>query len=216
MSQKFINDDVKKMLSEILVDMVDDVNVKLYVDTLACDTCTESNQLLSEISEINDKIHYELIETNGDKAIGAEYGIKHYPTIVVLDKDMNDKGVRFLGIPAGHEINALLAALIDVSGKPLDLDDATIEAIKAIDTETNIKVFVTLGCPHCSGAVTKAHRIAMLNPFVKAEMVEAQTFMELSSKFNVSSVPKIVVNDSKEFVGNQPMNVFLDTIRDAA
>jgi glutaredoxin-like protein len=212
MSQKFINDDVKKMLGEILEDMVDDVHVKLYVDALSCDTCSESHQLLSEIAEINPKINYEFITTNGDKSIGAEYGITAYPTIVVLDKDLVDKGVRFMGIPAGHEINALLAALLDMSGKPLDLDEATVAAIKAVDQETNIKVFVTLSCPHCSGAVTKAHRIAMLNPYVKAEMVEAQTFPELSAKFNVSSVPKIVINDSKEFVGNQPMDVFIDTI----
>lgn len=214
--EKLLNDDVKKALSDILKDMQDDVNVKLYVDTLACDTCTESHQLMNEMTELNDKIKYELIETKGDKGVGAEYGITRYPTFVVLDKDMTDKGVRFSGIPAGHEINALLASLIDMSGKPLDLDEKTIEEIKAIDSETNIKVFVTLACPHCSGAVTKAHRIAMLNPYVKAEMIEAQTFGELSMKHNVSSVPKIVINETHEFVGNQPMNVFLDTIKNAA
>ncbi|NMB18436.1 MAG: glutaredoxin [Erysipelothrix sp.] len=213
---KFLNDDVRKMLTDILNDMVDDVYVKLYVDTLKCDTCTETHQLLDEMSELNDKIKFELIETKGDDTVGAEYGVKMFPTIVVLDKDKEDKGVRFYGIPAGHEINSLLAALIDMSGKPLDLDQETIDAIKAIDTETDIKVFVTLTCPHCPGAVTKAHRIAMLNPFVKASMVEAQTFGELSMKHAVSSVPKIVVNDTHDFVGNQPMDVFLDTIRKAA
>ncbi len=215
MSQ-FLNDDVRKMLGDILKDMVNDVQVKLYVDTLACDTCTETNQLLSEMSEVNDKIKYELIDVEGDKSVGAIHGVTMYPTVVVLDKDGQDKGVRFYGIPAGHEINSLLAALVDMSGKELDLDQETIDAIKAIDTETDIKVFVTLTCPHCPGAVTKAHRIAMLNPYVKASMVEAQTFSQLSAQHNVSSVPKIVINDSHDFVGNQPMEVFLDTIAKAA
>lgn len=215
MSQ-FLNDDVRKMLGDILKDMVNDVQVKLYVDTLACDTCTETNQLLSEMSEVNDKIKYELIDVKGDKSVGAIHGVTMYPTVVVLDKDGQDKGVRFYGIPAGHEINSLLAALVDMSGKELDLDQETIDAIKAIDTETDIKVFVTLTCPHCPGAVTKAHRIAMLNPYVKASMVEAQTFSQLSAQHNVSSVPKIVINDSHDFVGNQPMEVFLDTIAKAA
>lgn len=215
MSQ-FLNDDVREMLSGILNDMVDDVQVKVYVDTLECDTCKETHQLLSEMTEVNDKIKYELVDTKGDKTVGAEYGVSMYPTVVLLDKDGNDKGVRFYGIPAGHEINSLLAALVDMSGKALDLDQETIDAIKAIDTETDIKVFVTLTCPHCPGAVTKAHRIAMLNPYVKASMVEAQTFGELSMKHEVSSVPKIVINDSHDFVGNQPMEVFLDTIEKAA
>ncbi|HZJ86645.1 MAG TPA: thioredoxin family protein [Erysipelothrix sp.] len=213
---KFLNDDVRKVLKEQLEAMQDDVQVKLYVDTLECDTCTETNQLLSEMSEVENKIKYELIDTKGDKTIGAEYGVTLYPTIVMLDKDGQDKGVRFYGIPAGHEINSLLASLIDMSGAPLDLDEETINAIKAIESETDIKVFVTLTCPHCPGAVTKAHRIAMLNPYVKASMVEAQTFGQLSAQHNVQSVPKIVINDSHDFVGNQPMEVFLETIQKAA
>ncbi len=212
MSQ-FLNEDVRKMLGDILKDMVDDVYVKLFVASLTCDTCQETHQLLSEMSTLNDKIHYELIE---DIEKGAQYGVRLSPTIVVLDKNQEDKGVRFNGIPAGHEINSLLAALVDMSGKPLDLDEETVATIKAIDTETNIKVFVTLSCPHCPGAVTKAHRIAMLNPYVKAEMIEAQTFHKESAKYNVSSVPKIVINETHDFVGNQPMSVFLETIQKAA
>ena len=100
MSQ-FLNDDVRKMLGDILKDMVNDVQVKLYVDTLACDTCTETNQLLSEMSEVNDKIKYELIDVKGDKSVGAIHGVTMYPTVVVLDQDGQDKGVRFYGIPAG-------------------------------------------------------------------------------------------------------------------
>lgn len=215
MSQ-FLNEDVRKQLTEILAEMKEAVYVKVFVDSLSCDTCTETHQLMNEMSELNEKINYELVETAGDKSVGAEYGIKMYPSIVILDKNKEDKGVRFVGIPAGHEINSLLAALIDMSGKPLDLDEKTIAAIKDIDTETNIKVFVTLSCPHCPGAVTKAHRIAMLNPYVKAEMVEAQTFPEYSSKYSVSSVPKIVINESHDFVGNQPIETFIDTIVKAA
>lgn len=207
--EKLLNEDVQKMLKDILVEMKDDVHVKLYVDSMDCDTCTESHQLMSEISELNDKIHYELIEGENDE-------ITSYPMITILDKDQKDKGVYFKGIPAGHEINAFLSALIDVSGKPLDLDEETIKRIKAIDKPTNIKVFVTLSCPHCSGAVSKAHRIALLNENVKAEMIEAQTFHDLSNKYQVSSVPKIVINDEDDFVGNQPLNTFLEMIESAA
>lgn len=214
--ERLLNEEVKTTLKSVLSEMVDDVYVKVYVSDLTCDTCQETHQLLDEMSELTDKLKYELIETKREPSLGADYGIVRYPTIVLLDKNQEDKGVRFNGIPAGHEINSLLAALIDMSGKSMDLDEKTKEAIKAIDKETNIKVFVTLSCPHCPGAVTTAHRIAMLNPLVTAEMVEAQTFGELSMKHNVSSVPKIVINDKFDFVGNQPMEVFLNTIQNAA
>jgi protein-disulfide isomerase len=44
------------------------------------------------------------------------------------------------------------------------------------------------------------------------EMIEAQTFYDLSTKFNVSGVPKIIINDSLELVGNQPIERFLEQI----
>ena len=86
----------------------------------------------------------------------------------------------------------------------------------AITEPTNIKVFVTLGCPHCPGAVNKAHLLALMNPNIVGEMVEAQTFSELSNRFNVSSVPHIVINDKHSFVGNQPLESFLDEIQRAS
>ena len=43
-------------------------------------------------------------------------------------------------------------------------------------------------------------------------MIEAPTFYDMSEEYNVSSVPKIVINDEFEFVGNQPLEVFLDEI----
>ena len=73
-------------------------------------------------------------------------------------------------------------------------------------------MFVTLSCPHCPGAVAKAHQLAMLNEHVQGEMIEANTFQELSTKYNVSGVPKIVINDSIELLGDQPMEEFLNRI----
>ncbi len=43
-------------------------------------------------------------------------------------------------------------------------------------------------------------------------MIESTTFTPLAVKHNVSSVPKVVINDIYEFVGAQPINVFLDMI----
>ena len=115
----------------------------------------------------------------------------------------------------GHEMNYLLSLTLEIgqkaSSRPMDIQ----EKIKAIDKPTNIKVFITLGCPHCPGAVHKAHQMAMLNENIQAEMVEAQTFNALSTKYGVSGVPHIVINDSHSFVGNQPIEVFVDEASNA-
>ncbi len=43
-------------------------------------------------------------------------------------------------------------------------------------------------------------------------MVESTTFMHLAIKYNVGSVPMVIINEKESFVGAQPMNVFLDYI----
>jgi alkyl hydroperoxide reductase subunit AhpF len=60
--------------------------------------------------------------------------------------------------------------------------------------------------------VETAHRLAMLNPNIKGVMIEAQTFNEMSNKYKVSGVPKIVINDKHELLGNQPIEEFLNKI----
>ena len=97
----------------------------------------------------------------------------------MLDDKGTYKGVKFNGIPAGHEINSFISALIEMSGLDIKYPADVLARIQKIDKPVNIKVFITLSCPHCPGAVQTAHRLAMLNPNVKAEMIEANTFQDL-------------------------------------
>jgi alkyl hydroperoxide reductase subunit AhpF len=52
----------------------------------------------------------------------------------------------------------------------------------------------------------------MLNPNIQAEMIEANTFPAVSTKYKVSGVPKIIINESFELLGNQPLDAFLNEI----
>ena len=161
-----------------------------------------------EALEIRQRVENNQYTTYQDLA--EEYGVEMAPSFVVLDQNGDYKGVKFNGIPAGHEINSFLSALLDMSGVDYGFDQAVINRLKKINKPVNIKVFITLSCPHCPGAVQNAHRLAMLNENIEGEMIEAQTFQELSQKYNVSGVPKIVINGEHEMVGNQPLEQYLD------
>ena len=57
-----------------------------------------------------------------------------------------------------------------------------------------------------------AHRIALENPKVKADMVEAGTFPELASHYQVTGVPKTIINEDHELVGAHPLKKILEVI----
>ena len=54
--------------------------------------------------------------------------------------------------------------------------------------------------------------MAMASDKVTADVVEANEFPDLSEQYGVMSVPKIVINDSVEFVGAQPEPRFMAAI----
>ena len=60
-----------------------------------------------------------------------------------------------------------------------------------------------------------AHAIAMASPNVKAEIIECQEFPDMAQAFQVSGVPKTVINDRAEFVGAVPDEMFINAILQA-
>ncbi len=201
----------RTQIGEILNDMIQPITLVLFTKD-NCYSCAETSQLLKEITEIKPIISLKEYDIEKNPEIAAQYDVTLTPSFVILDKDNQYKGVKFNGIPAGHEINSFISALIEMSGNEIAYKPEILNRIKRLDKPINIKVFVTLSCPHCPGAVQTAHRLAMLNTNIQSEMIEAQTFYDLSDKFKVSGVPKIIINDKYELVGNQPIEAFLDTI----
>ena len=206
---KLFNEESAAQVKELLSKMVDPVTVRLFVTNDLDEPSQVTQQLFDELKELNEKINLEVLPIDDHQALALSYEYDKAPSFVILDKDLNDVRIRFKGVPLGYEINSLLTALLEVSNADNHLPKELEDRIKKLEKPANIKVFVTTACPHCPGAVQKAHQIAQLNENVVGEMVEVQTFNEMAMKYNVSSVPKIVINDTEELVGNQPMEEFL-------
>jgi glutaredoxin-like protein len=207
-----LNEDLKTQLKGILNQMKDNVTVALFTSEDQCETCEDTKSFMEEMSSVSEKVtlkHYDIVS---DKSIADDLGVTLIPSMVLLDKNNKNNGIKFNGIPAGHEINSFITGLIEVSGAGEELPDTFKTRLDKINKPVHIKVFVTLGCPHCPGAVSKAHKLALENEFITAEMIEAQTFFSEADKYNVSGVPKIVINERHDLVGNQPIESFMDII----
>ncbi len=206
--------DVADKIKEILNEMVKPITIVFFTDHQS-PTVSETEQLLKETSALSPKINLLVRDFAKDAEEVKKYDIQRVPAFVLLDHENVYRGVKFNGIPAGHEINSYLSAILEMSGSLNKLQEDVSKRIQKIQKPIDIKVFVTLSCPHCPGAVQTAHRLAMENGNIKAEMIEAQTFPEMSKKYRVSGVPKIVINEKYELVGNQPIEAFLEQIEKA-
>jgi len=149
-----------------------------------------------------------------EAAKAAEYHLDKIPAIII--KTENDTGIRFFGIPSGYEYMSLLEAIVDASRGQTELSPATKEALKKLNKEVDIKVFVTPTCPYCPMAVRLAHQMALESPLIRAAMIEAAEFPELTQKYEVMGVPKSIFNETITLEGAVPEEIFLEQVLKAA
>ena len=202
--------DTEFLKKDFTAKLKNNVKIIFFKSEDACLYCKEVKDILVEVSGLSDKITLEEYDFDKDKEKVKQYSIKRTPGIVIEgDKDY---GVRFYGIPAGHEFMTLIHGIINVSAKNTNLSEKTIEKLKEITKPYNIQVLVTPTWPHCPPAAVLAHNFAIENDNITADVIEIQEFPNLADKYEVFSVPKTVMNDNGEVVGAVPEAVFLGKV----
>ena len=121
-------------------------------------------------------------------------------------------GLAFHGVPGGHEFTSFILGLYNVSGPGQPIDEEIKERIKAIDREVKIKLIVSLTCTVCPDLVVAAQRVASLNDKVNVDVYDLNHFPELKDKYQVMSVPCMVVDDNKPMFGRKDIKQILDVI----
>ncbi|HVH29855.1 MAG TPA: thioredoxin family protein [Vicinamibacterales bacterium] len=188
------------------------VTVLLFTQTIdAPDTVLVAKQVLDEVTSLSDLISLEQVNFILEKERAAQYGIEGIPALVLL-RGEEDSRIRFLGAPGGYEFVSLIEALVLAGTGESGLTPESKALVAAhVTTPTDILVFVTPSCPHCPRAVTLAHRLAVESPLIRATCVEATEFIDLAQRYQVTGVPKTVVNGTIEMLGALPESVFVRT-----
>jgi len=164
--------------------------------------CANIEDILKELSELSDKIKVEKHVFEEEKELADKMEVEMAPSIVV--KTDKGYGIKYYGVPAGYEFSSLVEDINDIGTGIISVEDEAREMIMSIDKPVHIRVFITPTCPYCPAAVRTAHKFAMLNENIKADMVESYEFSDFSNKYDVSSVPRIVINEDHHFVGAYP------------
>lgn len=201
-------------LRESLAEMTRSVRLLFFTQSIGCDTCLQTRQILDELPILSDKITIEEANVVLDSERAACFGIDRAPAIAVLyagdDGEPIDSRIRFLGAPAGYEFMSLIEAVRLAGGGAPRLSDASRDRLAALAAPRTMRVFTTPTCPHCPRAVNLANEMAFTSPQVTSFAVEATEFPDLARRYQVTGVPKTVVNDTVEILGALPEDAFLE------
>nr|WP_315104138.1 FAD-dependent oxidoreductase [uncultured Catonella sp.] len=174
--------------------------------SLGLDDKNSSNELkhyMEELAKLTDKLSIKL-EENVD--------VTETPYVKVCKEDGNYSGLAFHGIPGGHEFTSFILGLYNVAGPGQQIEEDTKAKIQALDKDTKIRIMVSLTCTMCPDLVVAAQRIASLNPKVTTEVYDLNHFPDLRDKYQIMSVPCMVIDDGKPNFGKKDINQVLDLI----
>lgn len=170
--------------------------------------------LLREVADTSERISVS------ERSLGAdpearERGIVRAPTIVLRERGSDRHNVRFIGLPAGYEFQTLVEAVRMIGSGETGLGEASAAQIASIEQPVRLQAFVTPTCPYCPRAVLSAYRLALANPNVVAEGVEASEFPALAQRYRISGVPDTIIDGpagQERVLGGQPDRVFVEAV----
>ena len=135
------------------------------------------------------------------------------PCVRVFSEDGIDLGIAFHGVPGGHEFTSFVLGLYNAAGPGQTIDEDTLKELEEIQKSTDMKILVSLSCTMCPDLVIACQRIATKNKNIKAEVYDLQHFEELKKKYNVMSVPCLVINEEHISFGKKNINQVIDIVK---
>ena len=202
-SDGLLSEDMKAQLRTLFERMQGNAILKLYLDKR--EISRELESYMRELASISNNLAVDVADVNASSDFA--------PCVKVCCVDGTETGLAFHGVPGGHEFSSFVLGIYNAIGPGQPIDEKTRERIGAISKPTDIKVLVSLSCTMCPDTVVSAQHIAAKNKNVTAEIYDIHHFEKIRQKYNVMSVPCILINDTGVSFGKKNIEQILELIR---
>ncbi len=142
----------------------------------------ELEELAQDIAALSDKV--SMARTDDDA---------RRPSMLIR-RVGTDIGVRFAGLPMGHEFTSLVLALLQVGGHPSKAAQDVIEQVKALDGDYVFETYFSLSCQNCPDVVQALNLMSVLNPRIKHVAIDGALFQSEVTDRKVMAVPMVFLN----------------------
>ncbi|MCZ8292745.1 MAG: alkyl hydroperoxide reductase subunit F [Hylemonella sp.] len=175
-----LDDTMKQQLQAYLGKLQRPIRLIASLDDGA--SSAELRALLQDIASLSDQVSFDESGSDARK-----------PSFVIA-REGESTGVRFAGIPLGHEFTSLVLALLWTGGHPPKVEADVIEQIKALDGDFKFEVYMSLSCHNCPDVVQAASLMAILNPRVQTTVIDGALFQAEVDERQIMAVPMTYLN----------------------
>ncbi|MDI3261598.1 MAG: alkyl hydroperoxide reductase subunit F [Fulvimonas sp.] len=186
-----LDTELKTQLRGYLEKVVQPIELVASLDD--SDASRELEALLADIAELCPKVS---VRRADDDTRRPSFAIQRVGT---------DIGVRFAGIPLGHEFTSLVLALLQVGGYPPKIAPEVAEQIRNLEGEFHFETYFSLSCQNCPDTVQALNAMSVLNPRIRHVAIDGALFPQEVEARQVMAVPTVFLNG--EVFGQGRMNV---------
>ena len=172
---------LKAQLQAYLERVVQPVEIVASVDDGA--SSLEMLELLNEIVELSDRITLQVSRDDQQRK----------PSFNITRAGAN-MGIRFAGIPMGHEFTSLVLALLQAGGHPPKIEQEVIDQVRALEGTFEFETFISLSCHNCPDVVQALNVMAVLNPNIRHVMIDGALFQDEVNARQIMGVPAVYLN----------------------
>lgn len=191
---------LKDQLNSIFANLEANYTLDIHVDP-EHEGRQELLELLEDVSNCSEKITCKV-------TTGKDLGFH-------ILKNGTDTGIKFRGIPNGHEFTSLLLAILNSDGKGKNLPDSNLQKrIQALQGPIQIKTYISLTCTNCPDVVQALNIISIFNPQIEHVMIDGALHQEEVDKLKIQAVPSVFVNDRLIHVGRGELGELLNKLEE--
>ncbi len=200
---------IKTQLQTYLGKVTHDVEITASLDH--SEKSQEMREMLQEITALSSRLSYK--ESHEDNERKPSFA---------LNRAGSDMGVRFAGIPMGHEFTSLILALLQVGGHPPKASTDVLDQIRQLDGDYVFETYISLTCQNCPEVVQALNLMAVINPKIRHVMIDGALFQDEVNQRQIMAVPSLFLNGQPFGQGRMELEEILaklDTgaaVRDAA
>lgn len=175
-----LDEAIKAQLKAYLEKLTQPIELVAALDDSA--KSRELDELLHEIAAMSDRIS---LRRDDDEPRRPSFAINRLGT---------DVGVRFAGIPMGHEFTSLVLALLQVGGHPSKAAAETIAQVQELEGEFRFETYFSLSCQNCPDVVQALNLMSVLNPNITHVAIDGALYQDEVERRQIMSVPTVYLN----------------------
>jgi alkyl hydroperoxide reductase subunit F len=160
----------------------------------------ELRELLVEVASCSDKIAFGEL---ADEVTGVQFDIL---------RDGRATGIRFRGVPGGHEFTSLIIALLNSDGKGKLPDEGIQRRVKALKGPVRLRTYVSLSCTNCPDVVQALNQMALMHADFQHAMIDGELAEDDIQALGIQGVPAVVNGNAIVHVGRANFAELLETL----